>query len=67
MFYTYFGISDLVEECFGIKLFTSGKYLLLTSWINAISEVPEVKELSPPKPKILQHLKVVLQKYLPPK
>ncbi|KMT10832.1 hypothetical protein BVRB_5g114860 [Beta vulgaris subsp. vulgaris] len=67
VFYSCFDMSDVLEDCFGIKLLTSERYPLLTSWLNALREVPEVKELTPPKPKMLQHLQVVLQKYLPPK
>lgn len=64
MFYSYFGTSDVVKECFGIDLLIAGRYPLLTSWINALSEVPEFKELTPPKDKLLQNLRAVLPKYM---
>lgn len=64
--FCYFGNSDLVEELFGIKYCSEERFPLLTSWIKAISEVPEVKEVQAPKPKMMAHLRVVFGKFLQP-
>ncbi|KNA16650.1 hypothetical protein SOVF_087210 [Spinacia oleracea] len=61
--YSLLGTYDIVEEVFGFKTFTAERYPFLASWINALSQVPEIKDSAPPKLKLIEHLRVIRQIY----
>nr|AAG41204.1 glutathione transferase [Suaeda maritima] len=63
--YSLVGTSDASEELFGFKPFIPERYPLLASWTKALSEVPEVKEVTPPKDKLIELLRTIRQMYLP--
>lgn len=54
--YSFLGTIDVVEEFFGYKSFNTERYPLLVSWTKALSQVPDVKDAAPPKPKLLELL-----------
>ncbi|KAL2935534.1 Glutathione S-transferase U9 [Bienertia sinuspersici] len=65
VFCSLFGTQDVIEEFFGIKVMTPERYPLLVSWIDALKQVPQVQEVTPPKEKLLGFLQFLRQKYLP--
>ncbi|KAL2935171.1 Glutathione S-transferase U9 [Bienertia sinuspersici] len=69
VFYSIFGTLEVVEEFIGIKIITQERYPLLVSWINSLKQVPQVQEVTPPKPKMLGFLQFLRQelKKLAPK
>ena len=42
------------EEVIGLKIIDPEKYALVFSWVTALNQVPEVKELIPPHDKVLE-------------
>lgn len=62
VFYSYFGTLDVVEKIFGIKFLNIERYPLLCAWVNTLSEVVEVREVQPPKSKLLQNLQKIIPK-----
>lgn len=60
----FFGASEIVEEFFGFKLLTAEKYPFLASWTKALSQIPEVKDVIPPKAKLLELFHVMRQRHL---
>ncbi|KAL2935173.1 Glutathione S-transferase U9 [Bienertia sinuspersici] len=67
MLYSFLGTSDAAEELFGFKPFTAERYPILASWTKALSEVPEVKDVTPPKSKLVELLRTMRINYLPQK
>lgn len=65
MLYSVFGNSDIAEVFFGFKPFTAERYPFLASWTKALSQVPEVKDVTPPMPKLIELLHAMRQN-LPP-
>lgn len=65
-FYSFFVTSDVMEEFFGFKSLTAERYPLLVSWTKALSEVPEVKDVTPSKSKLLELLYAMRQNQILP-
>ncbi|KMT10834.1 hypothetical protein BVRB_5g114880 isoform A [Beta vulgaris subsp. vulgaris] len=61
IFYSFFVTSDVMEEFFGFKSLSAERYPLLVSWTKALSEVPEVKDVTPSKSKLLELLYAMRQ------
>lgn len=64
VFCSFFGAPETMEEFFGAKLLTPERYPLLSSWAAALSQVPAVKEVTPPAPKMVGLLKFMRQNAL---
>lgn len=64
VFCSFFGAHIAMDEFFGTTLLSSERYPLLASWIMALTQVPAVKELSHPTPKVAALLKSIRQKAL---
>ncbi|XP_021733837.1 glutathione S-transferase U9-like [Chenopodium quinoa] len=62
--YSLLGSSDVAEEFFGFRPFNAERYPFLSSWINALKEVPEVQDVTPPKDKVIELLHAMRQSYL---
>ncbi|XP_021733832.1 glutathione S-transferase U9-like [Chenopodium quinoa] len=62
MMYSILGTSKELEEFFNTELMTAQRYPLLFSWVEAIDENFEVKEVRPSKVKLLEFLKAMQQK-----
>ncbi|XP_021761631.1 glutathione S-transferase U10-like [Chenopodium quinoa] len=55
--YSLLGSFDYIaEELFGFSPFTEERYPFLASWIKALKELPDVKEVTPPKAKVIELL-----------
>ncbi|KAK9669239.1 hypothetical protein RND81_13G118300 [Saponaria officinalis] len=54
VFYSLYGTHEAAEGFFGKKFLTEERYPLLVSWVNALGQVPEVKEVTPPIPKLVE-------------
>lgn len=67
VFYSLFGTQEAAGEFFGVKFIKPERYPLLVSWIEALNQVPEVQEVTPPKAKMMGFFQFLRQKYLPPK
>ncbi|XP_074317011.1 glutathione S-transferase U9-like [Silene latifolia] len=67
MFYSLFGTHEAAEEIFGKKFLTVERYPLLVSWVNALKQVPEVNQVTPPIPKLVGFLHFIRQRSAPPK
>ncbi|XP_021733836.1 glutathione S-transferase U10-like [Chenopodium quinoa] len=67
VFYSLFGTHEVASEFFGVEFLTPEKYPLLVSWIEALKQVPEVQEVTPPKEKIMGFYQYYRQKFVPPK
>ncbi|KMT10837.1 hypothetical protein BVRB_5g114900 [Beta vulgaris subsp. vulgaris] len=67
VFYSLFGTHEVAKDFLGGVLITPERYPLLTSWIMAMKQVPQVIEVTPPSAKLLGFLQYFRQKYLPPK
>jgi len=64
VFCSFFGAHETMEEFFGVKLLSPERYPLLSSWVAALSQVPAVKEATPPAPKMMGLLNFIRQKAL---
>ncbi|XP_021761632.1 glutathione S-transferase U9-like [Chenopodium quinoa] len=62
--YSLLGSSDVAEEFFGFRPFNAERYPFLASWIKALKEVPDVKEVTPPKVKVIELLHAMRRSYL---
>ncbi|KAL9243235.1 hypothetical protein vseg_017147 [Gypsophila vaccaria] len=67
VFYSLYGTHEAAEEFFGIKFLTEERYPLLASWVNELSQIQELKEVTPPIPKMIRFFQFIQQKYLQPK
>ncbi|CAN0901649.1 Glutathione S-transferase U9 [Linum grandiflorum] len=59
-----FGQYDLQEEVIGVKIMDPEKTPLVCSWLKAIREVPEVKQVAPPREKVVSMLQFIRNKAL---
>jgi len=64
VFCSFFGNTETMAEFFGTKLLTPERYPLLSSWAAALSQIPAIKEVTPPAPKMLGFLNLVRQNAL---
>ncbi|CAN1262707.1 Glutathione S-transferase U10 [Linum perenne] len=54
-----FGQDDMQEEVMGVKIMDLEKTPLVCSWLEAIREVPEVREVAPPREKLVPLYKFI--------
>ncbi|XP_021733839.1 glutathione S-transferase U9-like [Chenopodium quinoa] len=54
--YSFLGTFDVVEEFYGFKHLTAERYPFLASWTKALSEVPQVKDATPSRVKLIEIL-----------
>ncbi|KAH9603892.1 hypothetical protein KSS87_000629 [Heliosperma pusillum] len=67
VFYSLCGTHEAVDEILGKKFLTVERYPLLVSWVNALKQVPEVIEVTPPIPKLVGLIHFIRQRSIPPK
>ncbi|CAI9112163.1 OLC1v1012556C1 [Oldenlandia corymbosa var. corymbosa] len=56
------GAFKIQEEVFGVKVIDPEKNPLLFSWVNALIELPVVKEIAPPREKVIALFEFLLQR-----
>lgn len=59
VFYSLFWNYQIVEEFLGVSYMTPQRYPLLTSWIKALKEVPQVKEVTPSASSLLNYFQSI--------
>lgn len=63
MIYSLVGIHEIAKVFHGVEVFTPERYPLLFSRVTTLSEIPAVKQVAPPTPKLLAFLQDLQQKY----